>query len=310
MATTKYEADQDDPPPMSKVQTPPMPTAASTERANAADGFVSYGAQSGGRFIDWPELWRYRELAWIFGMRDLQVRYRQTAIGVAWALVQPLTNMVIFLALFGLLGRQPASQDVPYGLVVLCGLVPWQLFTGIVNLSANCLVTNNQIVTKVYFPRLLLPLATVIPALVDFAVGLCLIVGMLFWHRTAPGVSALSLPLFVALGLASALAIGIWLAALNVMYRDVGILVPFLLQIGFFASPVIYQTQALIPERWRLVAALNPIGTVIDGFRWAVLQQPAPTLAQTSISLTVLAVLLLTGLWYFRRVERILADRI
>ncbi len=212
------------------------------------DGLHWFGPSPGWRLVNWHELWQHRELLWTLGVRDLKVRYRQTLVGVAWAVIQPVATMAIFVVLFGLLGRQPASGEAPYGLVLLCGVLPWQLFAGVITRATGSLVENQALVTKVYFPRLILPLAGAISAVVDFVVALLVLAGLLLWYGVTPSWAALAVPALVALTILAGLAVGIGLAALNAMYRDFGYVVPFLLQIGFFVSPVIYQTDALIPR--------------------------------------------------------------
>lgn len=267
-------------------------------------------ARPGFALVNLHELWRGRGLLWILAVRDLKVRYRQTLVGVAWAVLQPLTTMTLFLVFFRLLGRQPTTGDVPYALVVLSGLLAWQLFATTLTQATGSLVGNQALIAKVYFPRLILPLATVIPALVDCGIGLVLLAGFLVGFGVLPAWPVLLLPAFILLAVLTALALGIWLAALNAMYRDFGYIVPFLLQVGFFLSPVIYETAALIPAPWRPLYALNPMVGVIEGVRWTLLGKDGPPVLSLLPSLVVMVCILLTGLAYFRRVERFVADRI
>ena len=245
----------------------------------------------------------------MLAVRDLKVKYRQAVIGVAWSVIQPLATALIFVLLFGLLGNTPAAGGIPYGVFVLPGVVLWQLFAGSVSQMTGCLVANQNLIGKVYFPRLVLPIAVIIAALVDFAVGLGVVGAVLAIYGVVPAWTLVFAPIFVLLGLVSALAVGAWTSALNAIYRDTGFAVPFALQIGFFVSPVVYATDVLIPERWRPLVALNPMTGAVDGFRWALFGGPFPTL---TVLLGVIAatVVLLSGLWYFRRVEGYLADRI
>jgi lipopolysaccharide transport system permease protein len=278
-------------------------------QAEATDGLHYYGARPAWRLIDLRELWKHRELLWILAHRDLTVRYRQTLVGVAWAIIQPTVTMVIFLTLFGLLGRQPAPGEIPYALVVLCGLLTWQLFASTLNVASSSLVASQHLIGKVYFPRLILPLAAPAPGLVDFGVGLVLLASMMAIYGVVPSWRVVCLPLFVALAALAGLAPGIGAAALHAMYRDTGILVGFVLQIGFFVSPVIYVTTSLIPGHWTWIYELNPLCGAIEGVRWAVLGTPFP-LRALGCAVGVVSVVLVVALAYFRRVEGFVADRI
>ncbi|QDU92537.1 ABC transporter permease [Lignipirellula cremea] len=287
---------------------PPEP--ADANRPPAPDDLRYYQAQPGWRPIDLRELWRRRELIWILAARDLKVRYRQTAVGVAWALLQPLAMMTIFSLFFWLLGREPVEAGVPYAAALLCGLLPWQLLANTLTSATQSLVAHQNLVTKVYFPRAILPLSATIGGLVDFGVGFLLLAAALIWFGVVPSWPILLAPVFVLLTLLVSLALGLWLSAMNALYRDIGYVVPFLLQVGMFASPVVYQTSALIPEPWRVVFALNPMVGVLDGFRWSMLGHDPPALAPLLVSCVMLLLLLVGGMFYFRRVERFLADRI
>lgn len=275
------------------------------------EGLRYYGARPPFQLIDIAELWRYRDLIGVLALRDLQVRYRQALVGAAWALLQPLTQLLLFSAIFGLLQAKPSTGDVPYPLVLISGLILWQLFASGVTQATSCLVDNRQLVGKVYFPRLVLPLAALIPPLVDFALSCAILVATLVWYGVTPGWSLLAAPLFVMLTVLSACACGVWLSALNALYRDIGFMVPFLLQMGFFASPIVYEARALsLSETWRTVLALNPMVGAVEGFRWAITGVgafPGPVLALSTLAMLCV---LIAGLAYFRRVERFLADRI
>jgi lipopolysaccharide transport system permease protein len=261
---------------------------------------------SGWRSLDLRELWRYRELLWFLALRDIQLRYKQTALGVAWAVIQPLFTMVVFTIFFGRLAKVP-SDGIPYPLFVLVALLPWQLFAYALTQSSNSLVNEQRLITKVYFPRLIVPLASVISGVADFAVAFVLVLGMMAWYGVAPSWNMLAVPLLVLFALATALAVGLWLAALNVQYRDVKYIIPFLTQIWMFASPVAYPSS-LVPEAYRPIYGLNPMAGVIEGFRWALLGLGEPPTALVAVSaLTVLA-LLVGGMYYFRRLERQFAD--
>ncbi|HTU19592.1 MAG TPA: ABC transporter permease [Gemmataceae bacterium] len=269
-----------------------------------------YGAAPSWRLVNGRELWRHRELLWMLALRDLKVRYRQTIVGIGWVVLSPLAMGSIFVLFFGLLGRMPAPEGVPYALIVLTGLLPWQLFAGTVTSCTTSLVANQHLIGKVYFPRLVLPMATAIPNLVDFAFALLLPVALMIYYRVSPSWPILLLPVFIVLVVSAALAIGIWLSALNAIYRDVGYLVPFLLQLGFFLSPVVYATNALIPKRWQSFVALNPMVGALEGIRWSLFGAEKSPLVLVLTSASVTTLILVTGLLYFRRVEGVLADRI
>jgi homopolymeric O-antigen transport system permease protein len=252
------------------------------------------------------ELWSYRELFYFLTWRDIKVRYKHTGLGAAWAVVQPLLTMVIFSVFLGHLADVP-SGDVPYPVFVFAALVPWTFFsTGVVN-AASSLVEQEQLLTKVYFPRLIVPAASVLACLLDLAVSFAVLLVVMFVYSTTPGPEILALPLFVVLAAAAAIGAGVWLAALNVRYRDVRYTLPFLVQIWLFVSPVAYPSS-LVPEPWRTVYGINPMAGVIDGFRWAALGEPGPPTGMVALSIAVALMLLVVGITYFRRVERSFAD--
>ncbi|MCA8986749.1 MAG: ABC transporter permease [Planctomycetaceae bacterium] len=256
------------------------------------------------------ELWRYRELLRMLSIRDLKVQYRQAYVGIAWAMLQPLVTMAIFTLLFGLLGRTPADESVPYPIVAFCGLLPWFLFAGSVTKASACLVTNQNLITKVYFPRAALPIAAIVTSFVDFLVGLALLILMMLWYQIVPPVQILVLPVFILMTLLAAASLSLWLSAANGLYRDIGYIVPFLMQIGFYFSPVIYESGSLIPGRWQFLYQFNPMVGIIEGIRWSLLGHAAPPLQAIVISFIGLVLLTLGGMAYFRRVERHIADRI
>jgi lipopolysaccharide transport system permease protein len=260
----------------------------------------------GWRPLELAELWRYRELLGFLVLRDLQLRYKQTLLGVAWAVLQPLLTMVIFSVFFGKLGQMP-SDGQPYPLFVLVGLLPWQLFAYALTQSSNSLVAEQRLIAKVYFPRLLVPLASVLSGLADFAVALALTVLLLLAYGSAPGWGVLVLPVLVLFALATALAVGLWLAALNVQYRDVRYTLPFLTQAWMFTTPLAYPSS-LVPEQYRWLLGLNPMAGVVEGFRWALLGQETTPGPLVAVSLVTVAALLMGGLFYFRRMERSFAD--
>lgn len=255
--------------------------------------------------VDLRELWAYRELVTSFTLRDIKLRYKQTGLGIAWAVLQPLLTMVIFTVFFGGLAKIP-SDGVPYPLFVLAALLPWTLFAEGLTRSTTSMVTNANIMTKVYFPRLIMPLSSIISPLVDFAVSFIILIAMMVYYGFVPTLNILFLPVFLLLALATALGVGLWLAALNVKYRDFQYTVPFLIQIGLFASPVVY-ASSLVPESMRIWYGLNPMAGVIEGFRWALLGTGAPS-AMVLVSVGMVIVLLVSGMFYFRRMEQYYAD--
>lgn len=260
----------------------------------------------GWRALNLGELWRYRELVYFLALRDIKVRYRQTAIGIAWAILQPVLAMVIFSVLFGTLARMP-SEAVPYPLFAFAGLVPWTYFANAASSASGSLVANSNLVSKVYFPRLVIPIAGVAAGLIDLAIGLVLLVVLLAVFGLPAGATLLLVPMFIVVTTLTALSISIWLAALDVQYRDVRYAIPFLIQMWMFATPVAY-SASLVPERVRALYGLNPMAGVVEGFRWALLGRGDPPGAMMAVSMTVVIVVLVTGLFYFRRMERTFAD--
>jgi len=251
-------------------------------------------------------LWEYRELLYFLVWRDVKVRYKQTALGIAWAVLQPLLAMLIFSIFFGRLARMP-SNGVPYPIFVLAALVPWQFFANALTQSSNSLVGSQNLITKVYFPRLVIPLATVVASLVDFLLAFVILIGMMLYYGIKPGASLVVLPLYVLLAILSALAVGLWLSALNVQFRDVKHTVPFLSQFWLFATPVVYPAS-LVPAKWRIWYGLNPMAGVVEGFRHALLGQATTSGAMIWVSAVAVAFLLLGGLLYFRQMESTFAD--
>jgi lipopolysaccharide transport system permease protein len=255
--------------------------------------------------VDLRELWAYRELVTSFTLRDIKLRYKQTGLGIAWAVLQPLLTMVIFTVFFGGLAKIP-SDGVPYPLFVLAALLPWTLFADGLTRSTTSMVQNSNIMTKVYFPRLIMPLSSIISPLVDFAVSFIILLAMMVYYGYAPTLNIIFLPLFLLLVLATSFGVGLWLSALNVKYRDFQYTVPFLIQIWMFASPVVYSTS-LVPASLRVWYGLNPMAGVIEGFRWALLGSGAPS-AMVLVSVGMVIVLLVSGMFYFRRMEQYYAD--
>lgn len=254
----------------------------------------------------WADLWRFRELLGFLALRDIKVRYQQTALGVLWALIQPAVTLVVFTFIFGKLAGMPAG-NAPYPLLVLAGLLPWQLFAAAFSNASGSLVTNTHLISKVYFPRLIVPLSSIAVALIDFGVVLGLLAGMCAWWPFVPDWRVIFIPLFIVLTLLTALGMGLWLTALTVKYRDFRFVVPFLLQIGLFLSPVGFSSTNL--PNWRQIYSLNPMVGAIDGFRWCLLRgEPALDPVNLAVSVGMTVALLLSGLWYFRRTERTFAD--
>jgi lipopolysaccharide transport system permease protein len=252
------------------------------------------------------ELWAYRELLYFLVWREIKVRYKQTAIGVSWAVIQPFFTMVVFSIFFGRFARMP-SDGIPYPVFAYCALLPWQLFAFALAESTNSVVNNQRLLTKVYFPRLLLPLAAIGVGLVDFSIAFTVLFGLMAYFGVALAPAIWTVPIWTTLAVLTALAAGLWLSALNVAYRDVRYVVPFLAQIWLFATPVAYPTS-IVPEMWRPLYALNPMVGVVDGFRWALLGTSQPPVATVVVSAASVAALLAGGLVYFRRTERTFAD--
>jgi lipopolysaccharide transport system permease protein len=256
--------------------------------------------------LDLSELWQYRELLYFLIWRDVKVRYKQTALGAAWAILQPFLTMVVFSFFFGRLAGVP-SDGLPYPLFTYTALLPWQLFAYALNESGNSLINNQRLISKVYFPRLTVPLAAVLAGLVDFAIAFVVLLGMMVFYGIAPTARIVLLPLFILLALLTALAVGLWLSALNVIYRDVRYVIPFLTQLWFFLTPIAYPSS-LVPLRLRPLYALNPMVGVVEGFRWAMLDSSNPVGPLVYVSALVVIVLLVGGLAYFKRMESVFAD--
>jgi len=252
------------------------------------------------------ELWEYRELLYFLTWRDIKVRYKQTALGAAWAVMQPFFIMVVFSLFFGKLAGVP-SDGIPYPVFAFCGLLPWQLFAHALTESSNSLVGNQNLITKVYFPRLVVPIAAVLGGVVDFAIAFVILLVMMLYFGIVPGWAIVTLPLFIVLAVTTALAVGLWLSALNVKYRDVRYTMNFLVQFWLFATPVAYPSS-LIPEQWRWAYGLNPMAGVVEGFRWALLGKTDPPGALLAVSIAVVVLLLIGGLYYFRKMEQEFAD--
>jgi lipopolysaccharide transport system permease protein len=277
--------------------------------APADRGFVVYERKRGWAALGFGELWEYRELLYFLTWRDILVRYKQAVIGVAWAILQPLLTMVVFTVVFNkALGiGEGSTSGIPYAVFSFTGLLPWQFFAGALSRSGVSLVGNANLITKVYFPRLVIPVSAVLAGLVDLGVSFVVLIGLMAAYGIAPTWHIVFLPLFVLLALVTALAVSLWLSALNVLYRDVQYVIPFLVQLWMFVSPVIYPISSIPEGPLRVAFALNPMTGVIGGFRWALLGQQAPG-GYMWISTTVIVVLFVFGLFYFKRMERVFAD--
>ena len=264
---------------------------------------------SGWSALNLRDLWNYRELILFMTWRDLKVRYKQTLLGASWAILKPFLTMVVFTIFFGNLAGVP-SDGVPYPIFSFTGLLPWELFATALAVASRSLVQNRHMITKIYFPRMILPISSVLSGLVDFLVAFLVLAAMMIYYQITPTGAIWALPLFIILALITALAVGLWLSALNVLYRDINYVTPFLVQFWLFITPIAYGSS-LVPEKWQLVYALNPMAGVVEGFRWALLGTPqgAPSLT-LAISSLISVLLLISGLIYFRRTERQFADMV
>ncbi|BDA72725.1 ABC-2 type transporter [Rivularia sp. IAM M-261] len=256
----------------------------------------------------WRDLWKYRELFYFLAWRDILVRYKQTIIGMAWALVRPFLTMIVFTVVFSNIAKLPSEGTTPYPIMVFAGLLPWQFFSGALTECSNSLINNANLLSKVYFPRLIVPTSAVIVSFVDFMISGIILLGLMAYYNFIPDWRILTLPLFIAIAFAASMGAGLWLAALNVEYRDFRIIVPFIVQFGLYVSPVGFSSQ-VIDEKWRLLYSLNPMVGVIDGFRWAILGGESNIyLPGFALSTALVILLLASGIWYFRRMERTFAD--
>ena len=274
---------------------------------NAAPEIIIEAGRTEGQY--WRDLLRYRELFYFLAWRDVLVRYKQTVIGVLWAVLRPFLTMLVFVFIFRKIAKLP-TEGVPYPVMVFAGMLPWQLFATSLSEGSTSLITNVNLISKVYFPRLIVPASAVIVSLVDFAISLALLALLMIFYHVWPTWYLFTLPFFTLIALVASTGAGLWLAALNVEYRDFRYVVPFLVQFGLYVSPVGF-SSALVPEKWRLLYSLNPMVGVIDGFRWAISGGASPIFFPGLIaSLFVTSLLLIGGVWYFRRMEGTFADRI
>jgi len=258
----------------------------------------------------WLDLWRYRELFRVLAWRDLSVRYKQTVIGVLWAVIRPLLAMVVLTIIFGHIAKLPTEGDAPYALMVFAGMLPWTFFSTGLSEASSSLINNEKLITKVYFPRLIVPIATIAVAFVDFLVSFCMLLALMAWYRYLPDWRILILPVFTALTLLACLGPALWLTALNVKYRDFRYIIPFIVQFGLYLSPVGFNSS-VVPEQWRLLYSLNPMVGIIDGFRWCILRgQSALDIRSLLVGIAVIAFFLWFGVHQFRKTEKSFADLI
>ncbi len=254
----------------------------------------------------WKDIFRYRELFYFLAWRDILVRYKQTVIGVAWSVVRPFLTMLVFTVVFGRIAKLP-SGGVPYPLLVFAGLLPWQFFSNSLTESSNSLILNTNLITKIYFPRLVIPTSSVVVSFVDFLISVLILAGMMVWYRSMPGVNILAFPLFSLLAFGAAMGVGLWLASLNVKYRDFKFIVPFIVQFGLYISPVGF-SSSVVPHKYQLLYSLNPMVGVIDGFRWTLLgNAPFPWMS-VGLGSLIIFISVVSGIYYFRKTERKFAD--
>ena len=256
----------------------------------------------------WRDLWRYRELFLVLAWRDVAVRYKQTLLGVLWALLRPILTLLVLSVIFGRIARLPSEGGAPYPLMVLAGMLPWTFFASALSDASSSLITNVNLVSKVYFPRMIVPAATVVVAFIDFLVSLLVLVGLMLWYGFTPGLEIWLLPVFLVLAILASLGPGLWISALNVRYRDFRYVIPFLVQFGLYVSPVGF-SSSLVPDKWRLLYSLNPMVGVIDGFRWCILGGNTPVnWIGFAVSMAVIFALLWLGITRFRNAENTFAD--
>lgn len=256
----------------------------------------------------WQDLWRYRELFYFLAWRDILVRYKQTVVGVAWAVLRPFLTMVVFTVVFGKLANLPSESEAPYAIMVYAAMLPWQFFANSLSEASNSLIGNANLISKIYFPRLIIPTSSVITSFVDFLISAGILVAIMVWYQYWPSWRVLTLPVFIAITFAAAIGIGLWLTALNVKYRDFRYIVPFIVQFGLYISPVGF-SSSIVPEQYRLVYSLNPMVGIIDGFRWAILGKEIEFyLSGFILSLGVVFFFLAYGIFYFRKTEKKFAD--
>jgi lipopolysaccharide transport system permease protein len=256
----------------------------------------------------WRDIWRYRELFYFLAWRDILVRYKQTVIGMAWALIRPFLTMIVFTVVFGKLAKLPTEGGAPYPILVFAAMLPWQFFANSLSECSSSLITNANLISKVYFPRLIVPTSAVVVSFVDFLISGMILLGLMAWYDFVPTWRIITLPFFIAIAFIASMGAGLWLASLNVQYRDFRYIVPFVVQFGLYISPVGF-SSSVVPEKWRLLYSLNPIVGVIDGFRWAIIGGESHLyLPGLLLSLALVIISLIGGIWYFRKMERTFAD--
>jgi lipopolysaccharide transport system permease protein len=258
----------------------------------------------------WLDLWRYRELFHVLAWRDLSIRYKQTVIGVLWALVRPFLTMVVFTIIFGRIAKLPTDGNVPYPLMVFAGMLPWTFFSSGLSEASNSLINNTSLINKVYFPRLIVPIATIVVAFVDFLISFCFLIVLLVWYRFFPDWRIVFLPIFILMGFFASVGPALWITALNVKYRDFRYIIPFIVQFGLYVSPVGF-SSSVVPQQWRLLYSLNPLVGVIDGFRWSIFRGESELYVPgLLVSIAVTAFFLWFGVYQFRKTEKSFADLI
>jgi len=281
-------------------------TRAASELSNPDVPVLDIYPSKGRISLNLRDLWEYRELLYFLTWRDIKIRYKQTAFGIAWVVIQPLVAMVIFTIVFGQLAKLP-SNGYPYSIFTFTALLPWTLFSGALQRSTASLVSSSNLISKVYFPRLIIPMSATLAPVVDFAISFLILLVMMVYFRIFPNLAILTLPFFILMALATALGVGLWFSALNVRYRDIQFVIPFLIQVWLYASPVAY-SSTLVPEKWRWLYNLNPMAGVIEGFRWALLGDASAIGPWILVSFVIVILILGSGLFYFRRVEKGFAD--
>lgn len=257
----------------------------------------------------WKDLWRYRELFYILSWRDIRVRYKQTVIGSVWSVLRPLLTMIVFTFIFGKVAKLPTEGNAPYAIMVFSALLPWQFFANSLSEASGSLVANSNLITKVYFPRLIVPASSIIVSLIDFFISFLLMIVLMVWYRFLPPIQIIFLPFFLFLAFFASFGVSLFITALNVKYRDFRYIIPFIVQFGLFISPVGF-SSSIIPDKWRLLYSLNPMVAVIDGFRWCILGSEKIYWPGFSISVAVILFFTFLGIWYFRKTEKTFADNI
>lgn len=285
-----------------------MARLSNTASAPVSEKITQVRPKRGWISIDWQELWHFRELFVTLTIRDLQVRYKQTIVGAAWAIIQPVLTMLVFSVFFGRLAKIPTDGDLPYPIFSYAALVPWQFFAGSLTFSANSIISNANMITKIYFPRIIVPVSSALSHLVDFGLAFVVFLLMMPLFGVLPTGKVIFLPFFLLLLLLTALGMGFWLSALNVKFRDVRYVIPFLVQFLLFVSPVVYPTSLIENEGFRVFYSLNPLVAVVNGFRWALLDTDALSAAVVALGTVTALLLFVSGLWYFNQMERSFAD--